>query len=130
LTDRWLIWGRDSRRRNTGGRARGSGRRRRTRQHERAPGTARGATPAGLTQCPDRLAQRDPADLPGPYAAIAGIGLLGSTGAGQPNYPRCTGPGASPHAFGLTFRDVSIKGFDIQVELGSFAFLLSFERTG
>lgn len=66
----------------------------------------------------------EPAGKGGPFAALEGLALAAPAGAGQPNGILASGD----HAYSLTFRDVSISGFDTQVELGSNCYLTRFDR--
>ncbi|MEV0214299.1 glycosyl hydrolase family 28-related protein [Micromonospora sp. NPDC050695] len=65
---------------------------------------------------------------PEPYDAIRGVGFLGPGGAGQASCLRLYNASANGRAHSLTFRDVGIKGFDVQVDITSNSYLLGFDR--
>lgn len=62
----------------------------------------------------------------GPYTAIEGISFHTLIGSGKPNGICVTNE--TGHAHSLTFRDISMEGFEVQVELLRHVYLLEFER--
>jgi hypothetical protein len=66
----------------------------------------------------------EPTGKNGPFNAIEGLALVTPSGSGQANGILASGD----HAHSMTFRDVSITGFDTQVDLGNNTYLMSFER--
>ncbi len=67
-------------------------------------------------------------DRPGPYSALDGVGFLGVVGEGQPNCLLLEGLPPYPHASSMTIRDVSITGFDVQVDMKDHCYLVDFDR--
>lgn len=66
----------------------------------------------------------EPIGKSGPFSALEALALVAPSGAGQPNGILVSGD----HAYSMTFRDVSIAGFDTQVDLGNNTYLMHFER--
>jgi len=64
----------------------------------------------------------------GPFDAVTGLSLTGPTGAGQCNGIHINPLGTGGNAHSMTFRDVGIYGFDVQVDLGAYVYLIRFDR--
>lgn len=66
----------------------------------------------------------EPSGKSGPFPALEGVALVAPSGAGQPNGILIGGD----HAHSMTLRDVSIVGFETQVDLGDHCYLMRFDR--